>query len=392
MDLQKGSDKIRVLHICDKFGVKGSKVHGISRLFSWWFPLFNEKRFELSLCGLTYPDAAGDELERGGISIQYIKRGRLNPLKILDLYRLIRSGGYHITHLHGYGSHVFGSIASWLAGVQVIIHEHFVDPGIPRYTGPFYFFVGRWTKYGLAVSKSVKEFMINKMYIDSNNIQVIYNGTPLDEYDPATKEEVQTERHLWGIGDSGPVIGSIGRLHAQKGFRYLIEAIPPVVAEFPNAKFLIVGDGADLDELKGKCKEFGVLDHVVFTGFSTRVRVLLTMMDVVVIASLYEGTPLTLFESFANGKPIVSTPVDGLGEILEHGETAHLVPPRDPGKIAEGILTILRDKDYSHKLASNAKLTSLKFDGRNTVRVLGEYYRKNRYDPGLDKSIGENTL
>ena len=108
-------EKIRVLHICDKFGVKGSRIHGISRTFSWWFPLFDAKRVELSLCGLTHPDPAGEELEKGGIRIHYVKRGRLNPLKMIDLYRLIRRGKFDVTHLHGYGSHIFGFIASRLA-------------------------------------------------------------------------------------------------------------------------------------------------------------------------------------------------------------------------------------------------------------------------------------
>ena len=103
--------KIRVIHICDKFGVKGSSVHGVSRLFSWWLPRFDEKRFDVQLVGLRSPDKSTEELTRQGVKIISLNRGKFDFGTIRDIVRLIRGYRADIVHLHGYGSANFGRIA-----------------------------------------------------------------------------------------------------------------------------------------------------------------------------------------------------------------------------------------------------------------------------------------
>jgi glycosyltransferase involved in cell wall biosynthesis len=113
---------------------------------------------------------------------------------------------------------------------------------------------------------------------------------------------------------------------------------------------------------------------MVFAGFYEDVPLLQSILDVQVFASLWEGTPLTVFEAMAMRRPIVSTTVDGLGEVLRDRENAILVPPEDAGRIADGVLELLERPDVAARLAAQAGTDSRHFSVSRTVRALEELY------------------
>src|SRR5256712_7384058 len=103
---------VGVLHVCDKFGVAGSSIHGVSRLFSWWFPRYDRSRFDVSLCGLKSPEPGSMSLERQGIPVRHLGRGRFDPRILTDLVRLARGRQARILHVHGYAAADFGRLAA----------------------------------------------------------------------------------------------------------------------------------------------------------------------------------------------------------------------------------------------------------------------------------------
>jgi hypothetical protein len=103
---------IAVLHVCDKFGVRGSSIHGVSRLFSWWFPRYDRTRFDVSLCGLKHPEPATEWLRDLGIPVNHLGRGRFDPRILGDLISLARAGGARLLHVHGYAAADFGRLAA----------------------------------------------------------------------------------------------------------------------------------------------------------------------------------------------------------------------------------------------------------------------------------------
>ena len=105
-------NKIGVLHVADKFGVGGSSVHGVSRLFSWWFPRFDESKFNVELVGLRGPSQASKNLEEKGVEVKNLGRGKFDMLTCRDIYNEVKRGDFDILHLHGYGSSNFGILAS----------------------------------------------------------------------------------------------------------------------------------------------------------------------------------------------------------------------------------------------------------------------------------------
>jgi glycosyltransferase involved in cell wall biosynthesis len=372
----KHSGVVRVLHIADKFGVRGSSVHGVTRLFSWWMPRFDSARYDAKLVGLRPPDAACAALEQTGIKVISLSKGKFNVSTVPAIVSLIRKERAQIIHLHGYGAANFGRVAARITGVKVVVHEHFVDPAMPAYQGPCDYLLRRWTDYGIAVSGSTKEFMVKKRHLPETKVEVVFNGAPLRDFAPVTGPALDAERRKWGLRDDDVVVGSIGRLDEQKGNRYLLEAVASIRPRWPRLKLLIVGDGPYLENLKAQSQELGIASDVVFTGFQSQIPLLQSLLHIQAFPSLWEGTPLTVFEAMAMRRTIVSTAVDGLGEVLRDNHDARLVPSRDAARLADAIEDLLAHPETAVRLAKEAGISSQRFDIQRTVDRMEEIYEE----------------
>jgi len=291
--------KIKVLHIADKFGVGGSNVHGVTRLFSWWIPRFDTDHFDVKLIGLRQPDSATRNLEERGVPVLSLSKHKFDFTTVGVLRKLIKDEKADLVHLHGYGSSNFGLMAAAFGGVKTVVHEHFVDPNYPAYQVPFDRILAPRADYAIAVSNSVRKFMIEKRHFRDDRITVIYNGAPLEDFVPHSREAVAEERARWGLRDDEIVLITVGRLDTQKGITYLLDAFKTVVARTPNCRLLIVGDGPLEQSLKQQCERLGLSNHVIFAGFQKNVALLQSMADMQVLPSLWEGLPLTLVEGMA---------------------------------------------------------------------------------------------
>jgi glycosyltransferase involved in cell wall biosynthesis len=365
---------VGVLHVCDKFGVRGSSIHGVSRLFSWWFPRYDRARFEVSLCGLKSPEPATRWLADQGIEVHHLGRGRFDPRILSDLVSLARSRSTRILHVHGYSAADFGRLAAPLVGAKLVLHEHFADPRMPAYQALADRALRRLAHGAIAVSGSTREFLVRQRFVPEDRVRLIWNGAPLDEFAPVPRERALRVRRELGIGDDAPLFGTIGRLNAQKGHRFLIDAAARVLARRPEARVLLAGDGDLMEELRAQAARLSLGDRIVFTGHRTDVPDLLGALDVFCLSSLYEGTPLALFEAMAAGKAIVSSAVDGCREVLVDGATALLVPPSEPEPLAAAIEHLLGDPGLRRDLASAALAASRRYDVRACVDQMQAFY------------------
>jgi glycosyltransferase involved in cell wall biosynthesis len=365
---------VGVLHVCDKFGVRGSSIHGVSRLFSWWFPRYDPARYALSLCGLKHPEPATAWLSEQGISVHHLGRSRFDPRIATDVARLARRLGARILHVHGYAAADFGRVAARLAGCRLVLHEHFADPRMPAYQGVADRLLAPLTDAAIAVSDSTREFLVAKRHVPADKVRLIWNGAPLEEFAPVPRERALRVRRELGIGESAPVVGAIGRLNAQKGHRHLVDAAALVLRRLPAARFVIAGDGDLLPGLRRQAEELGIASAVVLAGHRTDVPELLGAFDVFCLSSLYEGTPLALFEAMAAAKAIVSTSVDGCREVLDDGVTGLLVPPGDAASLADALERALCDDALRAELSAHALEASRKYDVRVCVDAMQALY------------------
>lgn len=362
-----------VLHVCDKFGVGGSSIHGVSRLFSWWFPRFSE-RFAVSLCGLKQPEAASQLLKGAGIPVTHLGRSPFDLRLLGDLTKLAREREAKVLHVHGYAAADYGRVVARRIGAALVLHEHFADPRMPPYQRLADRVLRSYTHRAVAVSGSTADFLVDERSVPRERVRVVWNGAPLAEFAPRGAQARGEYRQRHRISDAAPVVGIVGRLSEQKGHRYFLEAAALVNKERPEVRFLVVGDGELMDEMHDMAARLAISNAVVFAGHEPDVATALAAIDVLAIASLYEGTPLALFEAMASGKTIVSTDVDGCGEILEDGRTALLVPPSDPVRLAAAIHRVLGDSVLADDLAEAASRESARYDVDECVRQLETIY------------------
>lgn len=364
---------VPVLHVCDKFGVAGSSIHGVSRLFSWWFPRYDPARYAVSLVGLKDPEPASELLRQQGIPVHHLGRGKFDPRVVGDLVALARARKARILHVHGYAAADFGRLAARRVGAKLVLHEHFADPRMPAYQGLADRLLAGLTDRAIAVSASTRDFLVEQRHVPARKVRLIWNGAPLDEFAASAASGTAVRREL-GLPEDALVFGIVGRLSEQKGHRFLLDALAQVFPQAPGARLLVVGDGDRMQALRQQAGALGIADRVVFAGHRTDVPALLAALDVFCISSLYEGTPLALFEAMAAGSTIVSTAVDGCREILTDGETALLVPATDSRALAEALARVARDPALRARLADGARKASVRYDIRECVRQMESLY------------------
>ena len=135
----------------------------------------------------------------------------------------------------------------------------------------------------------------------------------------------------------------------------MVECIPEIVRTYLDTKILIVGDGPLRERLEALSKELGVRDNVIFTGFRSDIKELLSAVDLLVIPSLLEGFPMVTLETMAMAKPIIATNIDGITEQITDGVDGILVPPKNPSALAKAVIRVLNDKETARNMGLAAR-------------------------------------
>jgi len=151
------------------------------------------------------------------------------------------------------------------------------------------------------------------------------------------------------------VVGTVARLSRQKGIEYLLHAAKTVIKQFPDITFIIAGKGPLESQLKGLSIKLGISDKVKFLGFNDDIPKLLSVIDIFVLPSLWEGMPNVVLEAMAAGKPVIATDTGGSKDIIDSGINGVLVEPKNSEALAEAILALLGDPAQRKRLGESAR-------------------------------------
>jgi glycosyltransferase involved in cell wall biosynthesis len=192
-------------------------------------------------------------------------------------------------------------------------------------------------------------------------------------FDP--HHDVAAAKSALGLDPTRTVIGTVARLHEQKGVRYLLDATRELVETRDDVTVLIVGDGPDEAELRAQTRDAGLDEVVVFAGFQADPLPYMEAMDVVVMPSLWEGFSISMQEFMALGKAMVVTDHHSFAEAIDHGEHGLIVPMRDGHAIAVEVGRLLDDPMLRARLGSNAtERARREFSiARHTDELMGFY-------------------
>ena len=366
---------LNVLQVCDHLGWDGSRMHGVKRLFAWMIPRFDRQRFNVSLVSLRKRDVSEETLDALGIEIEYLHRSKFDPATLPALLKVIDRRQVDILHLHGYGATTFGRLAGAMRRIPTILHEHANLTDTPWFQKIADRVLEPYTDIALAVSASTARFVRDARLVRPERIRIVYLGAPLEEFGrDRTPAEIAAARQQIGIPPDTFAVGTVTRLHDSKGNQYLVEAAAMVTRERPNARFYLVGEGPLRAALEQQAQALGLADRFVFVGFVRDVASAWAAFDLCVFPSLWEGTPLTVFEALAAGRTIVATDADGLCDVLTPGKTARIVPKADAGALAREIVWLIDGPEERGRLATAARAAARDYDIGAFVRKMERLY------------------
>lgn len=350
-------------------------MHGVKRLFAWIIPRFDPARFEVSLVSLRKRDLSEETLDALGVDISYLHKSKFDPATLPALLKVIDRKQIDILHMHGYGATTFGRMAAAMRKIPAILHEHANLTDTPWFQKIADRMLEPYTDIAIAVSESTADFVIKARLVRREKVKVVYLGAPLEEFScRRSTAEVADTRAKLGIAPNDFPIGTITRLHDSKGNSYLVEAARLVLDQRPRAKFYLVGEGPLREPLEQQARALGLGDRFVFAGFVRDIAAVLSALEISVFPSLWEGTPLTVFETLAAGKPIVATDADGLLDVLTDGEDAVIVPKRDARALAEQMIFLMDRPEQRARLAAAARNTGQRYDIAAFVRKMERLY------------------
>lgn len=196
----------------------------------------------------------------------------------------------------------------------------------------------------IAVSAEVARHA-HRLAPNGTHVKVIPNGVDTKHFAFRSPKDIPI----------APTVTFVGRLMYNKGAHYLIDALPTILAEVPEAKVLIVGDGPMRERLMSQALRLDVHKAVEFLGMRHDVNALLRRSTVFVRPSLTEGMPLGVLEAMSTGLPVVATRVAGVPEIVQHGRNGLLVEPGDIGALGRSVVWLLRHPDAASEMGASGR-------------------------------------
>jgi sugar transferase (PEP-CTERM/EpsH1 system associated) len=325
----------------------------------------SRNRYRLSICSLENPTSFADCLKDSGIRlISLDKKKGFDFLLPLRLAWIMRKEQVHISHTHNRCALMYGTLAAKLAGVPVVINTRHGSGVKVRYK-----FLWKANDKIVAVCEHARNVFLENSGIDPKKVKTILNGIDIHKYKKT--EDTLSIRRKFGIGNSEWLVGTVGRLAHEKDYLTLLKSFMNVLQEIPFCRLVMVGDGELRTKLENDVKTLGIEKKVSLIGFQHNIVEIMSVFDVFVLSSITEGLPLVIMEAMAVKAPVVATNVGGTPEVVVDGETGILVPPKDPQKMAEAIITILRNSNLAKKMGeAGRKKIEEKF---NLDRMVREY-------------------
>ncbi len=313
-----------------------------------------------------------EKLRAAGITTHVIPEAQHSLIGILcRAARLLKNAHIAIIHSHRYKENILAwLLAKWLGLTELITTIHGLsepatnsirEARLARWrTELDYFIVTRLFTCSVAVSDEMKRLLVQRYGFRENQVRVIRNG---GLFPPMTLSSRGEYFH----------IGTVGRMVPIKGFELFLEVAVALRRETRFVRFSILGDGPLRDELARRAAVLNISDCVEFVAPRRDPFPYYRSLDLYLNTSLHEGLPLSVVEAMACGKPVVSSAVGGIPEIVVHGEHGFLVDGREPGRFTEVCLKLMRDDRLRRGMGERAAAVA---NSRLSAPAMAEAYRR----------------
>jgi glycosyltransferase involved in cell wall biosynthesis len=393
--LLKNGNRIRVMRIIARLNIGGPSFHVVNLNTG-----LDRARYDsLLVTGMEEPHEGTlkDMAAARGVHLEVIPelgRGihwREDMVTIGKLFKLMRRYRPHIVHTHTAKAGFVGRIAARLAGVPVVCHT-FHGHVLKGYFGPLKtgLFI-QLEKLGallsdrvITLTEGLRDEIISLGISRPDHFGVIPLGFDLSPFARQSRHQGGFRREL-GITDKERLVGAVGRLTQIKNLPLLLKAMQRIHRIDPHVHLALVGDGELRQELEDYVDRLGLLPVVHFTGWRSDLPTIYSDLDVVVISSDNEGTPVSLIEAMAAGCPVVATRVGGVGELIADGQTGRLVPPGKVEPLAQSLLRTFQEPQKTRIMARKAqKLILARYHLDRLLKDVDNLYHQLLLEKGIE--------
>jgi glycosyltransferase involved in cell wall biosynthesis len=387
MNTGKSKNPISVLHPITRLIVGGAQENTI-----YTAALLDKARYKVEILSGPQTGSEGSLIEEvRRLEIPLIIQNNLvrevNPFKDIftyqDLFNAMRINKYDIVHTHSSKAGILGRWAAKRAGVPIIIHTihgwgfHDYMPTILKY---LYIYLERltasFTDTLVAVSNFDIRIGLEEGIGKKQQYELIRSAIPTAEFksDHNIRNEI---RRNFGISDEMNIIGNVGRFSQQKNPFDWLKIASEIHKSKKKVHFVLVGDGPLYMEVESRIESMGLSNNFTITGLRRDVTDLLSIMDIFMITSLWEGLPRTVLQAMVKGIPIISYKVGGIPEIVREGITGYLCDPKDILTMAKRCSLLLNNPLHREEMGKKGQsFVTEEFDLPNMIDQISNLYEK----------------
>ena len=359
-------ERIKVLRVIARLNVGGPALH-----VAYLSAGLADRGYDTTL--VAGKVGAGEEsmafvAEQRGVRIETLDdlHREIAPLRdlrtILRLARLIRSERPTILHTHTAKAGAVGRIAALLAGdarPPVIVHTFhghvlrgYFNPALTAAFRLLERLLARVATKLVAVSPEVRDDLVALGVAPAAKFAVVRLGIELDERVDYDEEGRKATRRLLGIPPDAFVVGWIGRMTAVKRTEDIARTLQALVERGVDGYLCLVGDGPDRTRLERRMHELGVAKRCLFVGYQENVARFYDAMDVLLLTSVNEGTPVSVIEALAAGRPVVATRVGGVSDVVRDGVDGFLAEVADVESLAARLAELAGDPELRTRMGN----------------------------------------
>ena len=295
------------------------------------------------------------------------------PKEVYFLCQILKKENIDIVHCNS-ARQFKGVVAGWLARKKVIWHLQ--DTWSPLIVRSFFFATSFLVDNFIAAGERVREYYLGRFPLNRKNVKIIQAPVDTSVFDP---DFVYADQRI--ASSSGVNVVSVGNINPAKGYEYFIDAVSHISVHNISANFWVVGPHYESQKTYYE-KLQAILQKIPdnsfqFYGASGNIRSVLKAVDIYVCPSIYEASPISVWEAMSMGKAIVSTDVGDVKRFVQDGVTGFIVPPGDPKALAEKISVLLRNLQLRESFGLKSRAVAIQhLDISICTRKHAEVYRE----------------
>jgi L-malate glycosyltransferase len=369
--------KRKIFYLVDSFNIGGTETQAVELARR-----MDPAQYDVTLACLRKEGPLLERLNGSTVNVvEFHPEGGIDsPRGLYQVARMVaylRRGKFDVVHAHDLWSNMIGIVAGELAGVPVIVTSQRDLSHGDWYQGRRKKWLRRAQNASSAIltnARMIREGLVGQEGLAAEKVRVIYNGVDLDKFESSPSMRAK----LFPGMERAKLIVLVGNMHTDvKGHPTLIAAAPKIVSRFPQARFVLVGDGGQRKDFEAAAQAAGVGANFMFLGRRNDVADILAACDIAVLPSAAEGMPNAVLEYMAAGLPVVASAVGGNLEVIADGATGLLVPPGDAEALGQALLRLLADDVLALRVARKGReLVEQRFSFERLTREVGALYEE----------------